>query len=289
MIHKINNNKVYISVDTMGAELRSLCDVHGLEYLWQGGEKWNQQSPVIFPIVGKPKDFKYIYGGKEYEIANHGFAMTKEFKVAQKRSDKLVLRLREDEETYKSYPFMFTLDMCFELHDDSLTVRFIVTNNDEKDMPYSLGGHPGFRVPLESDEKFEDYYLLFDHIENCPAPYLTRFMTAEPTEFIPVLENTDRWNLKHENFHRGVLVLEHLKSRGVKLLSSVSGRGLRMDFEDFDNLALWQQSDADYICLEPWTSPGSFSDPSGLIVKRKGMRILKPHETVDYKYTVTLL
>ena len=155
MIHKINNNKVYISVDTMGAELRSLCDVHGLEYLWQGGEKWNQQSPVIFPIVGKPKDFKYIYGGKEYEIANHGFAMTKEFKVAQKRSDKLVLRLREDEETYKSYPFMFTLDMCFELHDDSLTVRFVVTNNDEKDMPYSLGGHPGFRVPLESDEKFE--------------------------------------------------------------------------------------------------------------------------------------
>ncbi len=62
-----------------------------------------------------------------------------------------------------------------------------------------------------------------------------------------------------------------------------------MDFEDFDNLALWQQSDADYICLEPWTSPGSFSDPSGLIVKKKKVcEFLKPHETVDYKYTVTL-
>ncbi len=291
MIHKINNNNIYISVDTDGAELCSLCDVHGLEYIWQNTDgSWAGHSPVLFPIVGAQKDYQYIYDGVTYPLPNHGFALNSKFKVVEKLSDVLRLRLRENSETLKQYPFKFTFDVSFELSNDSLYIRYTVTNNDEKVMPFSVGGHTGYPVPLEEDEKFEDYRLKFDFAETCQAPVLTRGMTAEAEEYMPLLDNTQYIDLTHELFSRGVLVLENLKSRGVELYSKNSGRGVRVDFEGFDNLGLWQNPNGgNYICIEPWSSPGTHSHPSGLLEKRKGMTLLKPQETAEFGYKITII
>ena len=291
MIHKINNNSVYVSVDTEGAELCSLCDVHGLEYIWQNADgSWDGHSPVLFPIVCAQKDHQYICDGKTYSLENHGFASKSKFKVVEKLSDMLRLRLRENSETLAQYPFRFTFDVCFELSNDSIYIRYIVTNNDDKIMPFAVGGHTGYPIPLEEDEKFEDYRLKFDFVEDCQAPVLTRGMTAEAEEFMPVLENTQYIDLNHEMFGRGVLVLEHLKSRGVELYSKNTGRGVRVDFEGFDNLALWQNPNGgNYLCIEPWSSPGTYSDPSGLLEKRKGITNLAPGETAEYGYKITII
>lgn len=291
MIHKINNNNIYISVDSKGAELCSLCDVHGLEYIWQNtDDSWNGHSPILFPIVGGQKDNQYIYNGVTYPIQFHGFAMKSKFKVVEKLSDYLKLRLRENSETLSQYPFKFTFDVSFELSNDSVYIRYIITNNDEKVMPFAVGGHTGYPVPLEKDENFEDYRLKFDCIENCQAPVLTGGMTAEAEEFMPFLNNTQYIDLNHEMFAKGVIVLENLKSRGVELYSKNSGRGVRVDFEGFDNLGLWQNpKGGNFICIEPWSSPGTYSDPSGLLEKRKGMTLLKPQETAEFGYKITII
>ena len=290
MIHKINNGNIYISVDGAGAELRSICDVHGTEFLWQGDPNvWAWQSPTIFPIVGSQKDDTYIYDGKEYVIEKHGFAAACNFRVHEKYSDKLVLRLEQNKYTLERYPFGFCFDVCYELSDNSLYVRFKITNNSDKVMPYAVGGHPGFRVPIEEDEQFEDYYLKFDQVETCQAPHLVRDAMAEAKDYIPVLDNSQYIKLTHDMFNKGVLVLETLKSSGVELLSQTSGRGIRMDFEGFDNLALWQKGNGNYLCLAPWTSPGSFTDESMLLEKRKGIIMLPPHETAEHGYKITLI
>lgn len=291
MIHKINNNNVYISVDTKGAELCSLCDVHGLEYIWQNTDgSWAGHSPVLFPIVGSQKDDQYIYDGVTYPITIHGFALNSKFKVVEKLSDFLKLRLRENSETLSQYPFKFTFDVSFELSNDSVYIRYTITNNDEKIMPFAVGGHTGYPVPLEEGENFEDYRLKFDRIENCQAPVLTGGMTAEAEEFMQFLDNTQHIDLSHEMFSRGVIVLENLKSRGVELYSKNSGRGVRVDFEGFDNLGLWQNpKGGSYICIEPWSSPGTHSHPSGLLEKRKGMTLLKPQETAEFGYKITII
>ena len=290
MIHKINNGNIYISVDGLGAELRSICDVHGTEFLWQGDPKvWGGQSPTIFPIVGRQKDNTYIYDGKEYFIEDHGFAAASNFRVHEKYSDKLILRLEQNKYTLERYPFEFCFDVCYELSDNSLYVRFKITNNSKKPMPYAVGGHPGFRVPIEEDEHFEDYYLKFDQVENCSVPRLVRDAMEEPKEYVELLANTQYIKLSHEMFNKGVLVLETLKSRGVELLSQNSGKGIRMDFEGFDNLALWQMRNGNYLCIEPWTSPGSFTDESRLLEKRKGIITLPPGETAEHGYKITLI
>ena len=290
MVHKINNGNIYISVESLGAELRSLCDVHGTEYLWQGDKDiWSGQSPTIFPMVGRQKDNIHIYEGKSYEMENHGFASICNFRVQEKLSDKLVLRLEDNSKTLKMYPFKFCFDVSFELSGNSMYVRFKVTNTGDKPMPYAVGGHPGFRVPIEDDEQFEDYYLKFDCVENCDAPHLVRDAMAEAKDYIPVLNNTQYLSLNHDMFNKGVLILENLKSRGVELLSHNSGRGVRVDFEGFDNLALWQVKKGNFLCIEPWTSPGTFTDESMSLEKRKGIILLNPGETDEHGYKVTFI
>ena len=50
---QLKNDKISAAFKTMGAELSSLKDAEGTEYLWQGNpDYWSGQAPVLFPIVG---------------------------------------------------------------------------------------------------------------------------------------------------------------------------------------------------------------------------------------------
>ena len=41
-----------------------------------------------------------------------------------------------------------------------------VKNTDSRTICYSIGAHPGFNIPLEEGESFEDYQLEFEQTEN---------------------------------------------------------------------------------------------------------------------------
>ena len=40
MIYTIKNDKIEVSVEDLGAQMRSIKDAEGKEYLWQGDEKY---------------------------------------------------------------------------------------------------------------------------------------------------------------------------------------------------------------------------------------------------------
>lgn len=49
----IKNDKLKVEVSEHGAELQSIKDNGGEEYLWQGDPAyWGRRSPILFPIVG---------------------------------------------------------------------------------------------------------------------------------------------------------------------------------------------------------------------------------------------
>ena len=49
----LHNENVSVTLKSLGAELTSIKDASGTEYLWQGNpEFWSGQAPVLFPIVG---------------------------------------------------------------------------------------------------------------------------------------------------------------------------------------------------------------------------------------------
>ena len=53
MIITLKNGCLTAGIDTMGAQLISLKDKEGTEYIWQRDpEVWKNCSPILFPIVG---------------------------------------------------------------------------------------------------------------------------------------------------------------------------------------------------------------------------------------------
>ena len=162
LIHIKNENET-AAIDTLGAELVSFMGDDGFEHIWQGDKTyWGGHAPVLFPIVGALRDNRTCINGEWYEMKRHGVARHEEFTVTEQGEDYVTLQLTANEETKKQYPFDFVLTVSYYLTGSSITTKFTVKNADTKPMPFCIGGHPGFNIPIQSDEVFEDYGKLPD-------------------------------------------------------------------------------------------------------------------------------
>lgn len=291
MLTKITNNLVYAQIDTLGGQLVSLRDLHGTEYLWQGDPRyWKGQAPILFPIVGGLRDGKASIGDKVCEMPRHGLARTRQFKRLSSRTDAAAFQLRADDSTKSVYPFDFVLTVSYELADHSITQLFTIENAGEGEMPFCLGLHPGFNIPLDKEEQFTDYVLSFETEETCDSPVLdpdTGLLLTGRRR--PVLENSRQLRMDHDLFREDALVLESLRSRTVSLYSTVSGRGVEMSFDGFDYFGVWQPQDAPFVCLEPWTGTATCDNEDDIFAHKRGMKLLKPGESCQLSCKVTLL
>ncbi len=63
-----------VTVSPLGAELQSVTDDRGDDWLWDGDPRWwTGRAPILFPTVGVSSDGAR-FGGKTYPLGKHGFA-----------------------------------------------------------------------------------------------------------------------------------------------------------------------------------------------------------------------
>jgi galactose mutarotase-like enzyme len=88
MLHLIENEKLICTIASDGAEIRSLKNkATGEEYIWQMNPSvWGSSSPVLFPAIGKIKEDKVIYKGKDYAMPKHGIIRNNKLLSFQKYS-----------------------------------------------------------------------------------------------------------------------------------------------------------------------------------------------------------
>ena len=66
---ELKNDYISIRVSEKGAELQSIQDNKGKEYLWQADPMfWPRHSPILFPIVCSVNNETYRVDGKEYHL-----------------------------------------------------------------------------------------------------------------------------------------------------------------------------------------------------------------------------
>ena len=66
-MEQIKNDQLTVEISSLGAELQSIKDANGNEYLWDGDpEYWGRHSPLLFPIVGGLWKDTYRIDDKEY-------------------------------------------------------------------------------------------------------------------------------------------------------------------------------------------------------------------------------
>jgi galactose mutarotase-like enzyme len=172
MDHTISDGGITAVIRAQGAELRSLRDPQGPEYIWQAGPAWPRCAPVLFLIVGRLMDDRLRHGGQTYRLTQHGFARERAFDWLDRRVDACRLTLVDAAETRAMYPFAFRLELDYAVADGELAMTFTVANTGAEALPASFGAHPGFNWPLRPDTPPEAYALTFAHDE--PAPIRRR-------------------------------------------------------------------------------------------------------------------
>ncbi len=279
---KIENGKLTVLINTLGAEITSVRDCMKKEFIWQADPKiWGRSGPVLFPICGGLKNNKYTLNGEEYTLEKHGFAKNKEFKIESHENDSVSLVLYDDAESMKSFPFQFKFTVIFKLCDNTLNISCITENLSDRTMYFSCGAHEGFATP----EGIESYEILFEKPETLKAYKVEG--TVISNEYSIITENSNVLNLKKDYFEVDALVFKDLNSRSLTLVNKDKSRSVKYKFDGFDRLLLWQVPGAGYLCIEPWTGFPDIISSSFEIEKKFSITTLEPHKADKCMRSIT--
>ncbi|MHA6246683.1 aldose 1-epimerase family protein [Pontibacter sp. CAU 1760] len=290
MLHFLENDQYKVGVESLGAELQHFVKKdEELELIWQADPSiWTGHAPNLFPIVGELPEQQYTHDGKRYKMLRHGFARRQEFKLVDEHREKLVFELTESEESLAQYPFKFRFLIAYRLLANKLEITYQVTNTDHDRMYFSVGAHPGFNVPLYPNERYEDYYLVFEKQETT-SRYLLNEQGLLNGETERVLENSDTLSLQHHYFDHDAIVLKRLNSEKVTLASHTNPRKLEISYEGFPYLGIWSKpGPSPFVCIEPWCGLASSVGTSDELKDKEGINELSPGQVFDRTFSIAV-
>ena len=286
----IKNERLSVTIAAHGAELSSIYDkANDRELVWQADPAfWNRHAPVLFPNVGKYYGGHFTYNGTDYPMGQHGFARDTEFEQAASGENFVTYRLCADEESKKVYPFDFVLDITHRLNGNRLTVEWNVKNTDNKEMYFTIGGHPAFNVNVLPDTDFEDYSLVFkEGTEKLSYVLLDAESGTAIGDKVYELELTDsKYALKKDMFDKDALVFDGGQIEWAALALPDGKPYIALESKGFPNFGIWSKPGAPYVCLEPWCGRCDNKGFEGEISEKPGIIALKAGETFKKSYDI---
>lgn len=288
-MEQIRNNQLTLTLSTLGAELQSIMDADGKEYLWQADPAfWNRHSPLLFPIVCGLWEDTYRLQGKEYRLGRHGFARDTEFKVIAKGDSQVIFALHDSPETMNDYPFHFNLSVSYKLRDNKVHVVWHVENTDDKPIFFQIGGHPAFNVP--------------GLLPGEPLKGLLKFDNAEPIRLFgniggcidkgrrEQVETEDGvWAFTQESFKDDAVIFDHSQIKHVELLNPNGETEVTLDFKT-PAVGIWSPygKEAPFVCIEPWYGIHDWAEYDGDFRDKHLMNILLPGASFMSEYVITI-
>lgn len=283
---ELKNEQLTICISEKGAELQSIKDSDGREYMWQAGPQWPRHSPILFPIVCSVNNNTYVVDGKEYHLPRHGFARDAEFRVMSHCStDKRVsLLLRDSEETHEVYPFGFELIVTYELVGNRIVITWRVNNIDEQEIHFQIGGHPAFNMPggklkgrIELDKEG-------------PITTLKTYPdgTIEMVE-VPLDAYKGVMNIDEEFFLNDSVKIHNCQTSRAILLDTNGEPSVTVDYCT-PVCAFWSPygKQAPFVCIEPWYGIGDPIGFKGEFKDKPLMNHLLPGASFEGGYSITI-
>lgn len=250
MNYRICAGDLSAEISSSGAELVSVKDSVGNEYIWTAEDVWKRHAPLLFPFVCNTASKKYTVDGREYALSNHGFARDSEFTVTDKGEDFVTMTLSSSDKTREKYPFDFLLTVTYRVSGKCLSQEMKVKNTGSGEMYFFIGGHPGFLCPFTSDRDstFEDYDVVYEKPETV--------IQQLPGGDVTVLDNGTTVPVTRELFKNDVFLKDKPASSKISLVSRKSGRSVTVSYDRSGCIAVWSPYDdrAGFVCLEPWAA-----------------------------------
>lgn len=283
--HAFGESGLRAVVKATGAELCSLQDAAGREYLWQAGAAWPRHAPLLFPIVGKLAGDVLRHEGREYRLTQHGFARDLEWQWLAQEAAGCRLLLADSAATRAHYPFGFRLEMAYRIAGGALHMQAMLHNPGEAPLPASFGFHPAFAWPLPGAVGKAGHALEFAADEPAPIARLHGGLLRSGAEPSPVRGRT--LPLEESLFAADALVMEAPRSAGLRY-SAPGARPLEIAWEGLPQLGLWMKPGAEFLCIEPWYG---FASPVGWdreFTQKPGVALVPPGGQRAFSMSVRL-
>lgn len=294
MRYVLENDILRVEIDSFGAEVKSVKNKkEDREYMWYADKKyWGRTSPVLFPFVGSVKNKEFILDGKHYPMGQHGFARDMEHTFVESTEDTIWFELKSNEETMAKYPFEFILKIGYKLANNELKVLWKVENSGSGVLPFSIGAHPAFICPINSEEDKTGYGITFKKMDDTPVAEIhhhgnTRDTGLALTEDI-VLPLTDgKCDITPGFFDRCTYMIEGNQVNKVGLVAP-DGREFVTVVFDTPLFAIWspEEKNAPFVCIEPWYGRCDHVDFSGELMKREYTNKIEVGETFEAEYAI---
>jgi len=191
--------------------------------------------PVLYPTPGKLAGDQWAYGGRQGSLPQHGFARNQPWQVVTVRKSTATVRLQSAGQA--RWPWPNVVELTFTVAARSLRIDQRVTNTGTEIMPFGLGFHPYFRV-LDADKS------------------KVRVETAARSAF----DNVTKQIVEFDHIDLTAKEVDlHLIDHGASTGSLTwDGREIRLSASpEFTHWVVWTLAGRDFVCLEPWTSPGN--------------------------------
>lgn len=282
-----------VTINTVGAELKSFKDSNGKEFIWNSDPAfWMRSSPLLFPTIGNVRNNETCFNEKKYTMPKHGFCKDMVFEVTDRSENSATFTLKATKETLAFYPFLFKLSLTYSLNKNVLQMVYSVTNEDSKEMPYHIGAHPGFICPLETNEILTDYQIIFEKEEELKAtPYDLEQLCFLSGKQVSFGKKSTTLPLTAEMFDNDAVFFPQVNSRSVKLVHASHNRGIKLDYPGFHSIAFWTPigGKAPFLCMEPWNGAAIYDDEDDYFINKRNLETLAPGENKQYHLTISLL
>ncbi len=265
---------------------------------FRGGRPTGSGTPILFPFPNRIRDGRFTWDGRDYQLprndhehvnAIHGFVFDRPWRMVDRGADAdsawVTGEFRgsaDAPELTACWPADFHLRVTYRLRTNCLEIVAEVSNPDARPLPFGLGYHPYFRVPLvpnsnaadctvqaHAPEVWELQQCLPTGVRRAPEG---RLDLVAPRSF-PELRLDDVYTgLESAPVAGGLRVLGALRQPAyaveVRLLAAPA----------FRELVLYTPPHRQAICLEPYTCA---TDAVNLGQRGidAGWRVLSPGET----------
>lgn len=289
MNYEIFNQNLFVTINNHGAEIKAV-KYQNVDYLHNSNPKfWNRSAPILFPNIGTIKDGKTIINGKEYPMVKHGFLRDRDFIVENKEDSSITFSYKSTKEDLEIYPFEFNIKITYQIHGNILKSYIVVENLSNENMPFNLGLHPAFKVPLFENEQFEDYKFIFDKPGNYASPSVN--LTNGTIDFEHIereFKNLSILPLNYDDYQKDALIFENLATHQVKLVNKDETHGVWFEFNDFPMLGIWTPNHvkANFVCIEPWIGCADPSNHTGNYLDKRYLINVKPNDFKLISYQI---
>lgn len=279
MQHTIENEHLKCTIESNGAEIRSLKDKNtGEEYIWQiKASVWGSSSPVLFPAIGNIKEGKILYKEKEYAMTKHGIIRNNdELDFKQIKDSSCSFTLHSSEITRKQYPFDFSFTVEYTLNEKVLTMEYIIENLSSVPMYFSCGGHTAYACPFDENTELTDYVIEFPTQKKLKTRKLGSSGLLSDNEKEVGMDN-GILQLSDTLFNEDALIFANIDFDWVRLRKKNEDKGVIVRFNNYPNLALWSKPGADYVCIEPWLALPDSEDEALELNEKSNYKSIVPN------------